>query len=176
MNNLVNVNWDSNVLEFPGRREILLTGKCKGILPVNMISGGSLQRGIYNIAGYRKISSLDKLDSWQVLHIVEKVLECIEICRDYLIFPDEYVVSAETLYVCEDMSDVKLLYIPSEKNCSEDMHILMFIYSLRRRTTENGKTYLDTLGKMLECSNIRLPKVMAFIRELKHEVNLYEIK
>ena len=39
-------------------------------------------------------------------------------------------------------------------------------------TTENGRTYLDTLGTLLECTNLKLGRIIGFIEELKEEIRL----
>ena len=87
MNNLVTVNFNQGVLDFPKRKEILLIGRCQAIMPLNLAGEGSAAFGIYNTLGYRRISSGDIFTAWEVIQIAEKTLECIEICRDYLIFP-----------------------------------------------------------------------------------------
>ena len=47
---------------------------------------------------------------------------------------------------------------------------------MKELTTENGRTYLETLGAMLECSNLRLRKVIGFIEELKEEIKVCGIE
>ena len=55
---------------------------------------------------------------------------------------------------------------------SEEGAISLFIYSLKKHTTENGRTYLETLGSMLEIKGLKLYKVIGFIEELREEINL----
>ena len=115
------------------------------------------------------------VSAWEILDITEKTLECVELCKDFLLFPDEYVLSADTIYISEDTGQAGLIYIPAEKNCSAEKVVSLFIYSLKKITTENGSTYLDTIGKLIECGNLKYHRVIAFIEELKREVKLYEI-
>lgn len=175
MNNLVTVNFNQGVLDFPERKEILLMGRCRAIMPLNMVGEGSAAFGIYNTSGYRRISSGDIFTAWEVIQIAEKTLECIEICRDYLIFPDEYVLSADTVYVSPDLKEIKLVYIPDDRTCGENTVVSAFVYSLKKYTTDNGRTYLDTLGKLLESQNLKYSRVIGFAEELKREIRLYEI-
>ena len=80
------------------------------------------------------------------------------------------------MYISEDFRTVKLAYIPVKPHCSEKKAIAGLIRSLKSITTENGQMYLDTLGTMLECSNLKVSKVTGFIEHLKQEINLCGIE
>lgn len=175
MNNLMTVNWNREAMEFPGRKEIILSGACRGLLPVNMVSEGENLRGVYNLCGFLRLSQLGEQGAWEILNIAEKTLECLEICKDFLLFPDEYVLSPETIFIKEDFNDVRLAYIPAAKRYGENTAITSYISELKKKTTDNGRIYLDTIGKMLECRNLNLYRVISFIQELKHEIKTYEI-
>ena len=46
MNNLVTVNLKQEALDFPGRKELLLSGKCSALMPLNMVTDGNMERGV----------------------------------------------------------------------------------------------------------------------------------
>ena len=84
--------------------------------------------------------------------------------------------SPDTVYVTPDLRQARIAYIPVERYVSEEGALSSLIYTMKELTTENGRTYLETLGAMLECSNLRLRKVIGFIEELKEEIKVCGIE
>ncbi len=176
MNNIVNVDLSKAAINFPQKIEALIAGQCPQIIPLNAVISDDFTRGIYNTSGYVRLSSLKNMSAFNILNIAERTLECIETCKDYLFFPDEYVLSIDTVYIKEDFKEAKLLYIPEKRTSGENGAVSYFIFSLKSLTTENGRTYLDTLGNMMECKNLRISRVIAFVEELKREIVLFGIE
>lgn len=176
MNNIIIVNFSENDLEYPQKAETVTCGKCPCILPLTIIREEQDIRGMYNTEGYIRIASLKNISAAMILTIAERTLECTEMCRNWLLFPEQYVLSSDTVYISEDFRTVKLAYIPQRRKYSENSAIAAFIHSLKSVTTENGRTYLDTLASMLECRNIKISRVTGFIEQLKQEINICGIE
>ena len=175
MNNqvLMNVNCEKAGYRLEASR------MCPAVLPASSVKRGDSEAGtvlIYDKEGFVKLSSLSNLNAADILTVAEKTLECTEICRDWLLFPEEYVLTADTVYISEDMTTVRLAWTMPQQICSEKAAVSYFIYSLKTLTTTNGKTYLDTLGQMLECRNLRFSRVTAFINQLRQEINICGIE
>lgn len=175
MNRVIRVRLTENEELFPWKREVLLSGGCRGILPLGVIESGGEVFGYYRTEGFVRLSAMVNVSAGEILTIVERVLECIEICRDCLVFPGEYVLSVDTVYVTEDLREARLAYIPLKRYVSEEGAVSSLIYAMKGFTTENGATYLETLGAMLECSSLKLRHVIGFIEELKEEIRLCAI-
>ena len=175
MNNVVRVKITDSEAFFPWKREALLSGSCRGVLPLGIIDAAGTKSILYRTEGFIKLSALTTVNSGDILTIVERILECVEICRDCLIFPGEYILSPDTVYLTENLNEARIAYIPTEHYVSEEGAISSLIYSMKGLTTENGRTYLDTLGTMLECTNLKLRRVIGFIEELKEEIRLCSI-
>ena len=176
MSNVLIVNLDEKRFAYRKKYETVISGICPAILPLNIVKSGDCIRGIYRTEGFVRLSSLSDISAARILTAAERIIECTEICRDYLLFPEEYVLTADTVYISEDFRTVKLAYIPVKPHCSEKKAIAGLIRSLKRITTENGRMYLETLGTMLECSNLKVSKVTGFIEHLKQEINLCGIE
>ena len=172
MNRVVKVKLTESGAFFPWKREVLLSGSCRGVLPLGIIETEDGLCGYYRTEGFVRMSGLAGVKAGDILTVAERVLECLEVCRDCLIFPGEYVLSPDTIYVTADFNEARLVYIPLERYISEEGAISSLIYAMKGLTTENGMTYLDTLGAMLECTNLRLRRVIGFIEELKEEIKL----
>ena len=176
MSRVIRVRLTESRSFFPWKKEVLLSGNCRGVLPMGIIEKEGIVWGLFNTEGFVRISDLTELTAGDILTAVERTLECVEACRDCLIFPGEYVLSTDTLYLTEDLSEARIVYIPTEHYVSEEGAISSLIYAMKGLTTENGRTYLDTLGTMLECTNLKLRRVIGFIEELKQEIGLCGIK
>jgi len=176
MNNLMKVDFAEKDMQYQQKADTIISGRCPGILPLSIIRTGGKIRAMYNTEGYIRLASLKSISAAMILTIAERVLECTELCRDYLLFPEEYVFSADTVYISEDFRNVKLAYIPRTEAGGETAAISSFIYSLKPLTTENGRTYLDTLGSVLECRNLRISRVIGFVEQLKQEINICGIE
>lgn len=176
MNNTIMVNLDESRFAYRKKYETVISGICPVILPLNIVKCGDCTRGMYRTEGFVRLSSLSGVSAARILTVAERIIEFTEICRDYLLFPEEYVLTADTVYISEDFRTVKLAYIPVRPCCSEKKVMAGLIHSLRSITTENGRMYLDTLTTMLECSNLKVSKVTGFIEHLKQEINLCGIE
>ena len=172
MNKVVRVNFSDKEAFFPWKQDILLSGKCRGVLPLGIVSSEESISGFYSTEGYIRVSSLYDVKAADILTVAERGLECAEICRDALIFPGEYVLSADTLYISDDFREARIAYIPEKRYISQEGALSCFIYSLKKHTTENGRTYLDTLGSMLEIQGVKIYRVISFIEELKEEIKI----
>lgn len=172
MSNVVRVKITDCEAFFPWKREALLSGSCRGVLPLGIIDVGGAESILYRTEGFVRLSEMTTMKAGDILTIVERVLECVESCKDCLIFPGEYVLSPDIVYLTEDLNEARIVYIPTEHYVSEEGAISSLIYAMKWLTTENGRTYLDTLGTMLECTNLKLRRVIGFIEELKEEIRL----
>lgn len=176
MKNTVSVDLKKEEDFYSLRLDMLTSGACKAILPMNVIKEKNFMRGIYDTSGYCRLADLHQIDAASVLTIVERVLELLDQCREYLIFSDEIVLAPETLYVSEDFHTVRLTYIPEKQNHSEKTKLGYLLSRLERQTTENGKMYLETVSRLLSCGNLRTERVISFLEELKQEIRLCEIQ
>lgn len=176
MSRMVRVRISDSELFFPWKKDVLLSGSCSGVLPFGIIDAVSEETGFYNTEGFTRLSDSPELKAGDILTAAERILECVEICKDALIFPGEYILSPDTVYVTPDLRQARIAYIPVERYVSEEGALSSLIYTMKELTTENGRTYLETLGAMLECSNLRLRKVIGFIEELKEEIKVCGIE
>lgn len=165
----VRINLDSGEL-YPEKAGKLVSGCCEAILPMSMIHNGESKIGIYNTDGYKQLSSMENINASEILLLAKKVLIMRDICSDYLFFPEEYILSTETVYLSEDNDNVKLTYIPICDRISGDKSMIYFLRQLMRHTTENGQQYLETLLRFFLCENMREEQTIGFIEKLRYEI------
>ncbi len=176
MKNTVSIDLKKEENLYSQRLDMLISGACKAVLPMNVIKGESYMKGIYDISGCCRLADLRQISADSVLTIVERVLELLDQCREYLVFEDEIVLTPETLYVSEDYNTVRLTYIPEKREHSEKNKMEYLLSCLKKQTTANGRMYLETVSRLLECGNLKTERVIGFLEELKQEIQLCEIQ
>ncbi|MBQ9961476.1 MAG: hypothetical protein IJP00_06165 [Firmicutes bacterium] len=166
---------DEERLGFEEKLETLLGGVCKGIFPISIIKDDEGLKGFYYTAGYMPLTVLENISALQVLTILEKTMEAIEECKQYLIFPDEYILSTETVYTSKNLDEVKITYIPGEKTEHSSIKMVNFVKELKRLTTESGVLYLNMLEEMLTLETLSFRGVKNLIIQLKREVTICDV-
>lgn len=166
---------DEERLGFEEKLETLLNGGCKGIFPISIIKDDEGLKGFYYTTGYSPLAVLEDVTALQVLTLLEKTMEAIEECRQYLIFPDEFVISTETVYASKDLQNVKFTYIPEESDESIGKKLKAFIGELKRITTENGILYLNMMEEIITMESLSLRGIKKLITQLKREINICDI-
>ena len=166
---------DEERLGFEEKLETLLNGGCKGIFPVSIIKDDEGLKGFYYTTGYIPLSVIEEASAFQILTLLEKTMEAIEMCKQYLIFPDEFVISTETVYTTKDYNEVKFTYIPEKIKNSASCKLIEFVKELKELTTENGKLYLNMLEEMIAVENLSFRGIKNMIIQLKREINICDI-
>ncbi len=91
----------------------------------------------------------------------------MEECNQYLIFPEEFIMDMNTVYIKEDFENIKFTYVPDKNRIGAKKKLATFINDLKRSTTENGRLYLDMLVQMFDTENLSVMRIKAFICQLK---------
>lgn len=166
---------DEERLGFEEKLETLLSGGCKGIFPISIIKDDEGLKCFYHTSGYIPLNLIEDVGALQVLTLLEKTMEAIEECRQYLIFPDEFEISTETAYASKDYNEVKFTYIPTEKKDSAAKKLANFVSELKSLTTENGILYLNMLEEMISLENLSFKGIKNTIIQLKREITICDI-
>lgn len=74
--------------------------------------------GYYSTSGYIRLSDLHELTVSGILTVAEETVAAIQECGQYLIFPEEYVINTDTVYIREDFKQIKFTYIPDRYSVS----------------------------------------------------------
>lgn len=169
------VKFKEEQLSYEEKIDVLTDGVCKGILPISIMKKGSEITGFYSTAGYKRIAECKILEADKVLTVVEKTISAMEECNQYLIFPEEFVLDINTVYIKENFENIKFTYVPDRNRIKAEKKLSCFIRDLKSLTTDNGRLYLEMLGQMADTENLSITKMKAFVFQLKREVNLCEI-
>lgn len=173
MNNKVIVRLMEDELMYEEKTRILTENICKTIFPISILHRDNLITGYYNTSGYKKLSSCNQLTAAILLEIIEKIILAIEECCQYLIFPEEYVINTNTIYVDERYETIKITYIADKnyENVKNKFHRLL--NSMKELTTEDGRTYLDMLMEISSVENVSYRKLRLLVSNLSQEAKKY---
>ena len=166
---------DEDKLGFEEKLDILLNGDCKGVFPISIIKDDEGLKGLYYTSGFIPLNNLENVSTLQILTLLEKTIEAIEECKQYLIFPDEFVISTETAYVSKNYDEVRFTYIPTEKDSTAALKLALFVQQLKDVTTDNGILYLNMLEEMISLENLSFKGIKNMIIQLKREVKMCNI-
>lgn len=169
------VKFNEEQLGYEGKLDLLVEGVCRGIFPISIVKNTDGISGFYTTAGYKRLSECKKLTAEKVLTVVEKTIAAMEECNQYLIFPEEFVISLDTVYIKEDFEKVKFTYVPDKSKLGAGKKLFLFLGELKIITTENGCLYLDMLRELFDTENLNVLKANLLITQLKREVNLCHI-
>lgn len=109
MSRMVRVRISDSELFFPWKKDVLLSGSCSGVLPFGIIDAVSEETGFYNTEGFTRLSDFPELKAGDILTAAERILECVEICKDALIFPGN-TYCRRTPYMSRRICDRRVLH------------------------------------------------------------------
>lgn len=171
MNNRVIVRFSGEELMYEEKMELLTGEVCNAIFPISIMHKGSITTGYYKTSGYRRLSLCDNLTAESVLNIAVRIIEAMEECCQYLIFPEEYVINSNTVYLDERYSKIKFTYIPDIDKLSFAKKFEGILMEMKALTTEEGSLYLDMLIELSGVENLSFLKLKALITRLLRQVH-----
>lgn len=162
-------------MAYKEKMDILTDGGCKGIFPISIIKEAQQVRGFYVTSGYKRLSEFNNLSAEKILTVVEKTVSAMEECNQYLIFPEEFIITLDTAYIKNNFERIKFTYVPDKSKSGVSKKLSGFVSQLKNITTESGRLYLDMLEQLFSTENLSTLKIKALIAQLKREVNLCHI-
>ncbi len=153
-------------------REILLNGSCDEILPFSLLQAETYCFGVYHTAGYLRLRHMERMNAEQILLLAEKILRLIDGCRDCLLFPEDYVLNPDTLYVRRDLSEIRLAYLPMRGKGNVRKSLQYLLAELKPLVTGNGVQSLKFLERLLEREDRRTNQLIGCLEERRREIAL----
>lgn len=153
-------------------RDILLSGSCRAVLPMDLYRGRKYCFGVYHTAGLQCLRQCEHLTADQALRAAGALLRMQDICRDHLLFPADYVLSMDTLYAKRDYTEIQLLFIPTDKDRLENPHkrLLTLLQSMKRLTSPCGADYLAALQDLLQMRSYGNEQLLGSLQQWREEI------
>ena len=151
-------------------RDILLSGSCSAVLPMDLYRGRKFCFGVYHTAGMQCLRQCEHLTADQALRAAGALLQMQEVCRDHLLFPEDYVLSLDTLYTKRDYTELQLLFIPAAQKENPLKSLLYLLQSMKKLTSPCGADYLTALQELLQAYSCGSERVLGSLQQWREEI------
>lgn len=166
--------------EFLGyQREILSLGLCSMFLPVSFWNREGRVLVQYDITGYQPLSRLKRISMNRSLEYIQSLARGIVNAQNIYIFPGQYEVNKDTVFISEDEKDVKLIFLP-KRDFRRDISVFSalseggsYIYSI---TSEQGKPYVNRALKLIKENRYGMENTLKALSKLSSDVYRFRIE
>ncbi|MCI8610074.1 MAG: hypothetical protein HFE73_10555 [Firmicutes bacterium] len=167
-------------LPYAGKEELLASSVCPAVFPANVVMEEEQLRIFYETEGWQPLARREQLDAVEFLTLMNSVLQNMEKMRGWLLFPEEYVLSEQTVYIpsgfFDEINQVRFIYIPDGQKISAAKRMGCFLYGLREKLTENSMMYLEMLTPLLTIENLDTKRLLIFLDNLLTEAYVCKIR
>lgn len=168
----IRIRYDN--LPYDGILEALGEGICTGIFSGQIFQSSEVVQVGYDVSGFLSLRTYGRhheITAAEALSILWDLLMLIEQCRKWLWFPEQYVISLDTVWMDKE-NCLKILWIPDKQNICEVYRIQCFIQELKEVTALEAKEYLSQVQVFLESSYGRPGELKWYFDELLTELHI----
>ena len=162
------------VSQFSGSHKIhsLASSRCPAFFPADVILTQNNVHLRYSTAGYHPLSKQQEMRTDSVLEVVKKVIQCVQDARDWMWFPQDYLLLADTVWINSE-GLIKILCIPDRSAKSGTGRFCTFLHDLKRTAQPSAASYLQFLQDMCADGNMRTELLLSEIDQMIAEVRSY---
>ncbi len=155
-----------------GKISSLAAAECPAFFPADVILLQDTVHLCYSTEGYRPLSRCRELKAEQVFAVVKAVICQVETARDWMWFPDEYVISEDTVWM-NSKGQVRMLFVPDDKPVPYSRRLQCFFHGLKRLSEPAVSFYLQTLQELIRSEPVRAEQLLSEIDQMHAEVQSY---
>ena len=162
------------VSQFSGFHKIhsLASSRCPAFFPADVILTQNNVHLRYSTAGYQPLSKQQEMRTDSVLGVVKKVLQCVQTARDWMWFPEDYLLTADTVWINSE-GLTKILCVPDRSEVSGSRRLCLFLHNLEKTAEPSAALYLRLLQDMAAAGNVRTELLLSEIDQMIAEVRSY---
>lgn len=168
MKDKIRVVFDRRALSFPAALECLAAEKCRGFFPAEIITEGNRVEAWFHVEGWHRLKDEELISPVQVLLLAKSVLLAVDECRDWLWFPEDYVLSLDTVFT-DGKGHVRFLCIPERSKLSEYRRMENFLRALEKKTSGKGAGYLEECIGLLKEKPLHTRRLIASLDQILEE-------
>ena len=173
MRNCVKVKLRMDELPWRGSLKAVEEGSCRAFFKAGFLKKEENIYAFYNVEGYRKLSDFNNQDSISTLRMAQAFLKSIEICKNKLFLPDQFILNPQTMYFCQACDIAKFVYMPCKTKSSEVNAICTALNCIGQSGDPAGKKYIDSIIFLIKKQNLKTENVTAVIDEMIAEALAY---
>lgn len=156
--------------------DMLTLKTCKLFLPAAFIKTEESVIASYQTEGCCRLSGLREIDTEDILSIVLSLLLGIDDAQRHYIFPNEYEINEESIFVQKGLHQAKVVFIPEKKDIPLADKIAVLLEELKETAHEEGKEYLDDAITFIRQDTYGSKAVIHHLEKLRKEVYLCGVK
>ena len=153
----------------PFEEQVLASGLCDFILPVNISIIPGKKQLTYECSGYTVLEDMKLEGIKEIFEIIEKTLLTLKKSYEFLIDPEKVTLNMDTVYFHRKHRDVKIIFIPGPRE-TMSVKVSKYISMLSKLNINEGKDYLIMLENSLFFENLNLTDAVNKVGLLKREM------
>ena len=150
--------------------EQLNMGNLEGFFPVSFIQNKGGSTGIYRIDPYVTMQSAADSAIDVLLQVFLDLLALLEKMEYNYVFPEDYRIDEETVYIDPKQKKVRLLYLENEGRIGAKEQLCRLLEQWESMASTEGIGYLKSLRSYLLNHQIGYRSAIHHVEELHHEV------
>ena len=152
--------------------EQLNMGTLKGFLPVSFIQTDRGCVGVYQMEKYVRAKSMPDTTIDILLHVIDRLLHLMEKMERNYVFPEDYLLTEETVYVDFENKEVRLIYMENQDKLSGKTQLCYLLAQWEDIASAEGAGYLRGLRSYLEEHQVGYRSAIHHVETLRHEVDV----
>nr|WP_315024257.1 DUF6382 domain-containing protein [uncultured Aminipila sp.] len=154
--------------------KIFATGNCESFIPMSFVKIKEKICVTYHTEGYKQLN-LDQLKNpCEILNVVEKLVLAIKAAQNHFILQSRYSLKQEYIYVDQNMSNIKIQFMPITETQNKSIfsqRIIIFLNELHFEDV-NCCDYINMVIEKLKNVNLSMESLISYLGELKREAYL----
>lgn len=156
--------------------EILTLGVCSLFFKASFVSKGDKLSAFYDREGYRRLASISRLTTEEAFSIVLAVMKGVHQCEKHCIFAGQFQIDTECMFVDPQCAEVKLIYMPADKEQTLTQKTEGLLLHLREMCSEEANQYIDSALHLIKTEDYGYKALLYQIEKLRREAYLCSVR
>ncbi|WP_312650346.1 DUF6382 domain-containing protein [Aminipila sp.] len=154
--------------------KIFATGDCHSFIPMSFVKIQEKMCVTYYTEGYRQLNLEQLKNPCEILNIVEKLVLAMKAAQNHFIIQSRYSLKQEYIYVDQNMSNIKIQFIPIREKQNTSIFSEKIIIFLKELSFEDVSCcdYINMVIEKLNNVNLSMESLINYLGELKREAYL----
>lgn len=170
----------------PYQLDIISDNACSLFLPVTFAQEDNYVRMLFLADGYKLLKNESEINAAECIDIIYDVFCKMRNAMKRYIFPDEYVMDEDTVFVSGSFKDVRVIFKPADtkkKSANSFMecrqitgedsivkNIEVICDMLKKRCTEKATAYIEKALECIKNDNYGIENAISNLRLIKKEI------
>lgn len=152
--------------------QVLISAECEAFFPADVFFTDNVVHLRYSTGNYKSLKSCETMNTVQALDLVKTVIRLRTEAQDWLWFPEEYVLSADTVWI-NPQGKIRMLCIPDGRRIAGNQRMNGFLYDLKKLSEPAASSWLQILQEIVLSGSEETEQLIGEIDLLTAEVQSY---